>query len=411
MLKAFKYRLYPNKAEELLLNKHIGSCRFLYNLALETKKMAYLGSKKHLNFFDLANQLPELKKECEWLKEINSQSLQMSLRNLENSFTNFFAGRAEFPKFKSKRNSQSFQIPQHAEVDFKEGLLYLPKFKKGIKIELHRKFKGDVKTMTVTRTSTGKYFASILVDNKKELPTPKKVQPKNTIGIDLGLNHFIVTSNGEKVDNPRYLRESLDRIGVLQKRASRKKKGSNKQKKAYKKVAVLHEKSANQRKDFLHKLSSKLISENQTICVEDLNIKGMSARCKPKQDEAGNYLPNSQSSKSGLNKSIHDAGWGEFVEMLKYKAAWSGKNILQIGRFEASSKTCNNCGATNHTLTLKDREWSCANCGNIHDRDVNAAKNIRAFALKNSGLERASVPAESPTLVGALKREASIPLG
>lgn len=412
MLKAYKYRIEPNIKQAELINKHIGSCRFLFNLALETKQLAYSGNKKYLNFFDLANQLPDLKEECTWLSEINSQSLQMSLRNLESAFTKFFKGQADFPNFKSKKGKQSFQIPQHTEVDFKEDKIFLPKFKDGIKIILHRKFKGQIKTITISRTTTGKYFASILVDNKRELPKPKKIKSESAIGVDLGLKSFIVTSDGLKTDNPRYLRESLERINVLKRRMRNKKKGSKKQKIEYNKIAVLYEKSVNQRKDFLHKLSMQLIKNHDTVCIEDLNVKGMSARCKPKKDEKGKYISNGQSAKSGLNKSILDAGWSMFVSMLEYKAQWYGKNILQIGRWEASSKTCSCCGAINHALTLKDREWLCASCGTLHDRDICGAVNIKSFALKNhSGSERASAPAELPTLVGTMKREASIPLG
>jgi len=404
MLKAYKYRISPNKAQAELINKHIGSCRFIYNLALETKQMAYAGAKKNLSCFDLIKQIPDLKKECDWLKEVNSQALQSSITNLDTAFTLFFKGQNDFPKFKSKhKGSQSFRIPQSIEIDFKNEKLFIPKFKKGIDIVLHRKFKGEIRQATVSRKPTGKYFVSILVDNKKELPNKSAVKEKTTIGIDLGLKSFLVSSDGQEFKNPRYFRKSQSKLKYVQRRFSKYKGKSNKYR-----VAVLHEKVANQRRDFLNKVSSKIISENQTICLEDLNIKGMSARCKPKKDEAGNFIPNGQSAKSGLNKSIQDVGWSMFVTMLEYKAEWYGKNILRIGRFEPSSKTCSCCGAINKELTLQDREWTCKSCGTLLNRDVNAAINIKSFALRNSSAEhRHKNRNELPTLVGVLTSEAS----
>lgn len=393
MLKAYKYRIYPDDEQKELINKHIGSCRFMYNLALETKQASYVSAKKNLSAFDLINQIPELKKECVWLKEVNSQSLQQTIVNMESAFKLFFKGITEFPKYKSKHGKQTFQVPQNIEVDFNRNELILPKFKNPIEIVLHRNFKGDIKTSTISKTPTGKYFISILVDNKKEVPTLKKINEKKAVGIDLGIKSFIVTSDGIKVDNPKYLKQSLERLKILQHRASKKVKGSNNRKRANLKVARLHEIVTNQRKDFLHKLSHKTISENQTICIEDLAVSNMVKNHK-------------------LAQSITDSGWSMFVTMLQYKAEWSGKNVVKIGRFEPSSKLCNVCGYINHDLTLNDREWKC-NCGILHDRDINAAINIKKFALKLkiSGTERTVEPVELPTLVGTLKQEAHTPLG
>jgi len=406
MIKAYKYRIMPTKAQQTLINKHIGSCRFVYNLALETKQIAYAGNKINLSCFDLIKQLPALKKECEWLKEINAQSLQQSITHLDNAFTRFFKGQSDFPNFKKKCAKQSFNIPQSVILDFDNNKLIIPKFRKGIKIILHRTFKGTIRQATISKTPTGKYFVSILVENNVVIPNKVNIESNNSIGIDLGLKSFLITSEGETFNNPKYLRKSQSKLKYIQSKYSK-----YKGKKTKHKLALLHESVANQRKDFLNKISIKLISENQTICLEDLNIKGMSARCKPKQDENGRYLPNSQSAKSGLNKSITDAGWGMFVDMLKYKAEWQGKNILQIGRFEPSSKTCNVCGNINKELTLDNRVWTCSNCNTVLDRDVNAAINIKNFALRNYiklckelTLENHS---ELPTLVGVMTYEAN----
>ncbi len=386
MLKAYKIRLCPNQSQEILINKHIGACRFIYNLALEVKQEAYIKCRKTLSAFDLMKQLPDLKKECEWLKEINAQSLQNSCVNLEKAFTNFFKHGAKYPIFKNRHTGISFQIPQQTEVDFKNKKLFIPKFRKGIKAIFTKEFNGDIKTVTISRTPTGKYFASILVDNKKEFPNKVKIKAETTIGVDVGIKSFIVTSNGLNVENPKYLRNSIDRIKILQRRMRNKKKGSCNKKKAFKKIAIQHEKIANQRKDFLHKLSTKLIRENQTVAVEDLNIYGM----------VKNH---------NLAQSISDCGWSEFIRQLQYKAEWYGKNVIKIGRFEASTKICSACGTTNHNLTLADRKWLCAECGSFHDRDENAAKNIKAFALRNSGRGTSVAPVEMSAVVESAKQE------
>lgn len=383
MLRAFKYRLYPNSAQIELLNKHFGCARFIYNLGLETKQMAYSGNKIQLSCIDLTNQLIDLKEECPWLREVNSQSLQMSLRNLDNAFQNFFKGRSSFPKFKKKTNRQSFQCPQHTNIDFKKELIYLPKLKEPIKIVLHRTFIGNIKTVTIIKTSTNKYFASILVDNKIEPPTPIK-KSKNTIGVDLGINSFIVTSNGEKFDNPRYLRESLLQLKWMQKQLSRKKRGSKRWDACRLRVAKLHEKISNRRYDFLHKVSNAIAKQYDIIYMENLQIKNM--------------LKN-----HNLAQSISDSGWGLFETLLKYKCGWRGKQLVQIGTFEPSSKTCSNCGSINNELTLAVREWICPFCGKLLDRDINAAKNILSFGLINSGMERTSEDTEPPTIIGAMK--------
>lgn len=363
MLKAYKYRIYPTNSQKLLMAKHFGACRFIYNLALETKHAAYISNRVHLSSFDLAKQLTDLKKDLVWLNEICAQSLGLAIDDLDSAFVKFFKG-AGFPKFKDKYGKQSFTARQCSKVKFDKGLLYITKFREGIKTKFSRPFEGNIKRITISKTPTGKYFASILVDNGVELPTPTNIKEESAVGIDLGLKCFLATSNGEIIDSPKYLRKAERKLKRLSRRHSRKKKGSKNREKSRLKLAIQHEKVANKRKDFLHKLSSKLISENQTVCIEDLNVSGMIQNRK-------------------LAKSISDSGWYEFTRQLKYKAEWYGKNVLQIGRFEASSKICSTCGTINSLLTLSDREWACANCGTLHERDINAAINIKAFALKN----------------------------
>ncbi len=387
MLKAFKYRIYPTTEQSVLINKHIGACRFVYNLALETKNYAYAAHKKNISCFDLMSQLPDLKNECEWLREVDSQALQQSIINLDKAFTSFFKGNGKFPNFKSKhRGVQSFRNPHGSKVKIENGKLIQPKFLGGIKIIQDRTFTGDIRNTTVSRTLTGKYFVSVLVETLTKIPKKTAIKKSSSIGIDLGLSHFIITSDGLKTDNPKHLQKAMLHLKYLQRQASKKKKGSANRKKANLRVAIQHEKVTNKRKDFLHKLSSTLIRENQTLCFEDLNIRGM----------VKNHC---------LAQSISSAGWGMFVDMCKYKAEWNGKNILQIPTFQPSTKICSNCGATNHTLTLADREWTCANCLTIHDRDVNAAINIKNYSLKNCGGLHREKPAKLPTLVGVLKQE------
>jgi len=382
MLKGLKYRLYPTNSQKELIAKHIGSSRFVYNLALETKTTAYIGSKHNFSPFDLIKQLPELKKECEWLKEVNSQSLQQSIQNMDIAFKKFFKG-AGFPKYKSKhRGKQSFSIPQNVLVE--DNKLVIPKFKEGIDIVLHRPIKGTIKSATISVTPTGKYFASILVDTNTEIPIKAPITESTAIGIDLGIKDFAITSEGEVFDNPKNLRKAQNKLKYVQRKYSK-----NKGKRTKQRLALLHEKVVNKRKDFLHKTSIKLIRENQTICLEDLAVSNM----------VKNH---------NLAQAINDVSWSTFVTMLEYKANWHGKNILRIGRFAPSSKTCSCCGHINKELTLKDREWTCPKCNSVLDRDKNASINIKSFALKNnlSGEHRLKNQDELPTLVRVLTPEA-----
>ena len=303
-------------------------------------------------------------KETEWLKEANAQSLQASLEHLDIAFNNFFNKRNDFPKFKSKNNSkQSYTIPSGTELDFDHGRLWLPKFKEAIKIKLSRQITGDIRKSTVSRNASGEYHISIIVETGTEIPVkPNLVSKHDVLGIDVGIKDFCVTSEGEIVENPKFLRSTHDRLVLLQRKLSHKQKGSKNRKKAQLKVAKLHQSIVNKRTDFLHKLSTRLVRENQAIAREDLNVKGMMKNHK-------------------LAKAISEVAWNKFDSMLTYKTEWQGKWYLQIGRYEASSKTGNECGHYYGGLILDQRTWKCPECGIIYDRDVNASLNIRDWAF------------------------------
>jgi putative transposase len=368
MLRAYKYRIYPTKTQEQIILQHFGACRFVYNWALENKIKEYQENKHHISRFELQTILvKKVKPENEWLKSANSQSLLAALINLESAFTRFFREKKGFPKFKSKKNPvQSFQIPQHYTVDFERNKVKLPKIGK-VKIVISREFDGICKTATVSRSTTGKYYISILVDDGNELPETEHFNDDTTVGVDVGIKDFAILSNGEKIDNPKPLKNSLKRLQVLSRRFSKKQKGSNNWKKAKIKISRLHEKITNQRNDFQHKLSIKLVRENQAIALETLKVCNM----------VRNH---------NLAQFIADAGWSAFVEKLTYKAEWYGKTILRIGTFEPSSKLCSTCGYHNKELTLSVREWTCPSCYTNHDRDINAAINIKKFALQDQNL-------------------------
>ena len=377
MLKAFEYRLYPAEDQKVLIHKHIGASRWIYNWGLQKKIEAYAQEKKYLSRYDIQKELPAMKapeSETFWLKEINSQSLQSALIHLDSAYSKFFKKTADFPVFKSKKDSkQSFEIPQNLTVDFDHGRIDLPKFSEPIKCRFHRKFEGVIKTCTIKRTPTNKYFVSILVEDGKELPQKQEPSYQDSVGIDVGIKDFLVDSRGDKIENPRHFIKAQKDLKKAQQSFSRKLRLSGRKKgepfgknleAARQEVALLHEKVADQRKDFLHKVSTQLIRENQTVCVEDLNVAGMLKNRK-------------------LAKHIQDLGLGMFYSFLRYKAGWSGGHVLECGRFDASSKTCNLCGWYYRDLTLSEREWTCGNpkCGAHHDRDKNAALNIRDMAF------------------------------
>lgn len=328
--------------------------------------MSFQTDKTNLSRFDIQADLPNMKKSEEycWLKEVNSLSLQASLANLDSAYTKFFREHKGFPRFKSKKDSkQSFSIPQNTKVDFENGRVFIPKFKNGIKAKLHRSFEGIVKSSTISRTATDKYFISILVEvNEPDVPM-KPICENKAVGIDLGIKTFAVLSDGTEIPNPKYLKQSLDKVKKLQRSLSHKTKGSKNRDKARRKLALVHEQVTNRRNDFLHKVTSYLVRNYDAICLEDLNVKGM--------------VKNHH-----LAQALEDIAIGAFNTLLEYKAKERGVNILRIGRFEPSSKMCT-CGYINHNLKLAMREWICPECGSIHDRDLLAANNIKRFAFRN----------------------------
>lgn len=369
MLKAYKYRIYPNATQKQQLSHHFGCARWVYNWALSKANNHYETTKKSLSRRELQDQLVALKKteDHSWLGDVNSQSLLATLFHLHRAYQNFFKKRARFPKFKKKHNKQTFECPQHVSLNEEEKVLHLPKIK-SIKIKQHRPFFGKIKTVTVTKTASDKYYASILIENTSVCPPSLSVQEQKTLGIDLGLNHFSIHSNGTKKDNPKYLKANLKKLGVAQKIRSRKdyKNKSTNYKKQCRKVARIHEKVSAKRYDFIQKHTTSLVYESQvtSFAVEDLHVKGMIRNKK-------------------LARSIADSAWGTFIRVLTYKSKWHGKNVLTIGRFVASSKTCHICGKKQEKMPLRIREWDCS-CGMNHDRDINAAKVIKKQAIADA---------------------------
>ncbi len=364
--KAYKFRLCPTEEQSVLLSKHFGCVRFIYNHFLKEKQDHYLLNKNTLNYNTCAGSLVKMKRDgFEWLKEINSQSLQSALMHLETAYGNFFKKRSSFPKFKSKKiNYDSFTCP--ASVVVKSHVVQIPKFKEGIQFVKHREIKGRIKSATVSRTPTGKYYISILTEQE---PTKHLPKTNKSIGIDLGIKDFAITSEGHRYINPKFLYKFQRQLKTAQQHLSRKVKGSKSRERARLKVARIHEKITNSRNDMQHKVSMSLIRKYDMIALEDLNVKGM----------VKNHC---------LAKAISDAAWSSFVTKLTYKAQWYGKEVIKINRFFPSSKTCIDCGHINQGLTLDVRNWTCV-CGSRHDRDVNASKNIlkRALVIQSSGTD------------------------
>jgi len=366
MYKAYKYRIYPTREQETLLAKSFGCCRWFWNYALNLCQETYKNTGKGLTRGYIQGLLPNLKKEYEWLKDSYSQCLQVVALNISTAYKNFFDKRAMLPRFKSKHGRQSISYPQN--VKFENDYINLPRIGL-VHCKLHRVCDGAIKTVTVSRNPDGKYFISVLVDTSTALSTSdckaqaEPVPIDKAVGLDVGLTHFVVTSDGSKFDNPRYFIKHQRNLKRKQQKLSKKKKGSNNRHKARFKVAKVHSKIARSREDFLHKLSRKVVNENQVIAVENLNIKGM----------VRNH---------NLAKAISDVGWGMFLTMLKYKAEAEGKTYIEIDRWFPSSKTCHVCLNRVDNLTLDVRAWTCRHCGTHHDRDVNAAINIRNEGLR-----------------------------
>ena len=368
MLNAYKYRLHPTREQSGFFNKSFGCVRFIYNWGLQKRIEAYMKDKGRISYVQLCAMLTELKKDEQysWLRDVSNECLQQALRNLDAAFTRFFREKKGFPRFKSKsRSRQSYKAILSVHVDQERRRIKLPKIG-WVKYGNNRKFEGNVRSVTVSVTPSGKYHVSVLVDDGKEIPEKLPVTFDTTIGIDMGIKDFAVCSNGDTYENPRHLIKAEQRLRTLQKRLSRKKKGSNRRNRARMILAIQHEKVANRRQDYLHKISTKIVRENQAIVVEDLNIKGMMRNHR-------------------LSKAIGACGWSTFFKMLEYKCERQGKTFIRIGRFDPSSKTCS-CGHVYKGLKLFEREWVCPNCGSVNDRDLIAACNIKRFGLQEQNL-------------------------
>ena len=355
----YKFRLNPDKEQQDILNRYFGCVRFVYNYFLNQRKDEYTNNKKSITYNQQSGSLTLFKRDpnYQWLKEINSQTLQYSLRCLDQSYQRFFKKTSGFPRFKSRKTKNTFTVPQSVKVE--DNYLMIPKFKDGIKMVKHRNIEGLIKKCSISKTSTGKYYVSILVE--KEYQPVKKTNKK--VGIDLGLNDFISLSNGSKTKGIRYLKKYEKDLNLNQKHLSRKVKGSNRYEKQRLKVCRIHEKITNSRSDMLHKITSNIVKQFDTIYIEDLNIKGMIKNRK-------------------LSKSISDVSWGKFIDILSYKCDWNNKQLIKVDRFFPSSKTCNKCSHINQNLKLHQRKWTCFKCKSKLDRDINAAINILNEGLR-----------------------------
>ncbi|WP_206921894.1 IS200/IS605 family element RNA-guided endonuclease TnpB [Alicyclobacillus suci] len=354
--RAYRYRFYPTEEQKQILAKTFGCVRYVYNWGLRLRTDAYYNDSKRLYYKDLSAQLTALKrqKETVWLNEISSVPLQQELRHLDRAFINFFEGRGEYPTFHKKRGKQSATYAASA-FKWNGERLTLAKMSEPLNIRWSRDFVGTPSTVTVSKDSTGRYFVSILVEEEIEQKEPVNTQ----VGIDLGLTDAVIVSTGQKFGNPRFFRKDEKRLAKAQRQLARKQKGSNNRAKARLKAARIHAKIADRRLDFLHKLSTRLINENQVIAVERLQVKNM--------------IRNHH-----LAKSIADVGWGELIRQLEYKADWYGRTLVKIDKFYPSSKRCFDCGHIMPNMPLHIRNWTCPECGEHHDRDVNAAQNILA---------------------------------
>lgn len=398
-LYSYKFRLYPTKQQEVLLNKHFGCGRFVYNHFLDKRIQEYKNNKKSISRRDNEKELPVLKTENPWLKEVGSQSLQYAVECLQTAYDNFFRkvkqknkGKKGFPKFKRRHDKQSFRVKQNIKI--KDKKLCFPKFLSGINFVQDREFSGEIKFATISKNKVGQYFVSITVQ-KEILPLK---QSSEVIAFDLNVKN-IVDSNGNKIQNPRPMKQYEQRLKLLSKGLSRSEKGSNGRKKANRKLAKLHLKITNKREDFLHKLTHRIINENQVICVENLSVESMLKKVNSDKREE------TRRQESNRHKDIADCGFRSFVDKLTYKAKWYGRELIKVDRYFPSSQLCNNCGFQNKELKSTDREWFCYNCFENVDRDHNAALNVleEGLRLRTVGTtELAACPDIRPAISGLL---------
>lgn len=358
--KAYKYRMYPTEEQKILIAKTFGCCRFYWNQALNDNEVAFREAGK-----GKINTPASYKKEFEWLKEVDAQALVQEQQTLKQSYINFYKNPIHFskPKFKSKKDSRnSYTTCQHG-MNVSQQYIKLPKLRQ-VKIKNHRNFSGEIKRATISLTPTGKYYVSVLVEEDIEQLSIAKYD----IGIDLGLTHLAICSNGEKFEALKSYRDMKKKLAREQRKLSKKQRGSKSYERQRIRVAKIHERIANQRKDYLHKVSTKLINENQVICLEDLNTKGL----------LKNHC---------LAQAISDMGWRMFVSMLEYKAKWYGRVVVKVDRWYTSSQICSSCGANTGKKPLSVREWTCPHCGSVHDRDINASINILNEGKRRMGMQ------------------------
>jgi putative transposase len=359
MEKAYSYRFYPTAEQESLLRRTLGCVRLVYNRALAERTEAWYKRQERIDYVQSSAMLTGWKNQddLQFLNEVSSVPLQQGLRHLQAAFSNFFAGRAKYPNFKKKRNGGSAEFTKSA-FKWKDGKVFLAKCPEPLNIRWSRELPEGVEpsTVTVRLNPSGQWYVSLRFEDSRDLTLEPAQQ---SVGLDAGISSLITLSTGEKVANPKHLSRHYKRLRKAQKSLSRKQKGSRNRDKARRKVAKIHQHISNSRKDHLHKLTTRLIRENQTIAVESLAVKNMVRNRR-------------------LAQSISDAGWGELVRQLEYKAQWYGRTLVKIDRWFPSSKCCGHCGHVVERLPLNVREWDCPNCGTHHDRDINAAKNILA---------------------------------
>ena len=390
MKRAYKYRFYPTEQQRQELLRTFGCVRKVYNLALEVRTRAWFTEQRRVNYADTSAMLTEWKRsdELAFLGEVSSVPLQQALRHLQSAFSNFFAQRAKYPRFKSRKKSRQSAEYTKSAFMWNDGQLRLAKMAEPLAIVWSRPLPegADPSTVTVSRDAVGRWFVSILV----ETSTEHWPATNTAVGVDAGLDSLATLSTGEKVTNPKHERRDRKRLAKAQRELSRKEKGSNNRAKARWKVARVHARITDRRRDHLHQVTTRLVRENQTVVLEDLQVRNM--------------LRNGH-----LARAISDAAWGEFRMMLEYKAAWYGREVIVLDRFFPSSKTCSACGSLASAMLLHIRTWTCSGCGSTHDRDINAACNIKAAGLAASACGAGVRPQRDPSRTGqsAAKQEPS----